>query len=181
MPVGQVQGLLRRGLGVEYHGLQESRVLPADNVVVAVEQVQPPFFLEPGEHAVDVLMNLRDVAQLPVLPQLLPVPQLDIRKTVSVVMFHGRIVQMLVLQEIVRGGAHAPVTVADEHIPGALAERQHQGLGKGPVQAAGGAHGLFLPRGLHLRQHLGRRHPFFLWQRLWKRRRRISFRKHGGI
>ena len=180
MAVGQVQGSLRHGLGVEDDGFQEGRVLSADDVVVAIEQMQPPLFLEPGEQAVDVFVDFRDMAQLPVLPQLLPVPHLDIRKTVPVVMLHRGIVQVLVLQEIVRGVAHAPVAVADQHVPGALTEGQDKGLGKSAVQAACGAHGFFPRRGLHLRQHLGRRHPCFLWHRLWKRRSRISFRKQKG-
>jgi hypothetical protein len=111
--------------------------------VVAVEQVQPSPLLEPGEHAIDILMDLRDIAQLPVLPQFFPVSQLDIRKTVSVIMFHRRIVQMLILQKIVRGGAHSPVAVTDQHISGAIMKGQNQRLGKSAVQTAGGTHDFF--------------------------------------
>ncbi len=160
--VGQIQGFLRHGFAVQNHSFQKGRIFSSDNVVVAIEQVQPSSLFKPGKHAVDILVDLSDVAQLPVLPQFLPVPQFNIGKSIPVIVLHGRIVQMLVFQKIVGGGAHSPVTVAYQHIPGTSVKGQYQRLGKGTIQTSCDAHDSFLQRLPHFLQHLGRRQPCFL-------------------
>ena len=117
--VGQVKRFLWKRFGAQHQSLQKGRALFAGDIVIAVEKIQPAPFLKSGKHTVDIVVDLGDIAQLPVFPQFFPVSQLDISETAPLIMFQRRVVEMLVFQKIVGGSTHAPVTVTYENIFGA--------------------------------------------------------------
>jgi len=112
-----------------------------DNIMVAVDKIksllQVKLFKKPENVAVDVY----DIFHAPVFPKLIPVPQFDIGKALSVIMPQRGEIQVLVFQEVIGGIADAPVTVAHEDIPGAVREREKGSICEGAVKTRKGTHG----------------------------------------
>ena len=98
--VGQVKRFLWKRFGAQHQSLQKGRALFAGDIVIAVEKIQPAPFLKSGKHTVDIVVDLGDIAQLPVFPQFFPVSQLDISETAPVIMFQRRVVEMLVFRKL---------------------------------------------------------------------------------
>jgi len=91
-----------------------------DNVMVAVEQIQPVFLVELPEKPEDITMNIENVFHTSVFPQFVPVAQFDIGKTLPVIVFQCSEIQVLVLKKVVGGITNASVTVTHQNIAGTV-------------------------------------------------------------
>lgn len=124
---------IRREKGIaDLVGITRSLFL---HVVIPIQQIEPSLPVKQGEEPEHIVVDLDDLAHAPVLPQFVPVPQFDIGVALGVIMLQGRKIQVLIFQKIVAPGAVAPMTVADEHIAAAGAQRQYGGLLKSTGEA----------------------------------------------
>ena len=57
------------GIGVQDHSLEKGGVLFTDNVMITVDKVKPASFFKPGEHTVNILVDLGSWI-LPVPPRI---------------------------------------------------------------------------------------------------------------
>lgn len=119
---GGKEGLHLLGLGTEISTAAFGRIalLPLHDVVIAVDKIQAVFLMKLFEKPEDIVVDINDVFHVSVFPKLIPIPQLNIGKPLSVVMFQRGKIQMLVFQKIIGGISHASVTVAHQNIAGAV-------------------------------------------------------------
>lgn len=87
-----------------------------DDVMIAVEHVEPVLPVEQGEQLEYIAVCLDNLCETAVFPKLVAVAQLDVCKACLIVVLQSSIIEMLVFQEIVVGRARAPVTVADQNV-----------------------------------------------------------------
>ena len=110
------------GLGTEISTAAFGRValLALHDVVIAVDKIQAVLLMKLFEKPEDIVVDINDVFHVSVFPKLIPIPQFNIGKPLSVVMFQRGKIQMLVFQKIIGGISHAPVTVAHQNIAGVV-------------------------------------------------------------
>lgn len=85
---GRKQGLHLLGLRTEKSIAAFGGVapFPFHNVVIAIEKIQPVFLVELFEEPEDIAVHVNDIFHVSVFPKLIPVTQLDIGKSLTVVM-----------------------------------------------------------------------------------------------
>lgn len=97
------EGLRLLGLRTEIRTAAFGRVaLPAlYNVMVAIEKIQSVLLIELLKKPEDIAVDINDILHTSVFPKFIPVPQLNIGKTLSVIVFQCGKIQMLVFQKII--------------------------------------------------------------------------------
>lgn len=113
------------------------------HVVVAINHIQSVLVVKQREEPEYIVVNFNYLAHFSVFPELIPVPELDIRKTALVIMREGSEIQILIFQEIVVGISAASVAVADNRVAAARGYGQY---GRAPEGA--GKTGIIAHRGL---------------------------------
>ena len=102
--------------------------------MISVKKIQPVLPVQLRKDSKDFIMHLDNVLHAAVLPEFVPIPKLNIRKSPFVIIFQRRKIQMLVFQEIIRGGSNPPVAVAHQDIARAVCQRQNRGIPKSMPQ-----------------------------------------------
>lgn len=87
--------------------------------MISVNHIKPVLLMKQGEEPEHIVMNFNDLAHSPVFPQLIPVSQLNIGKTLLIVMVQSRKIKVLVFEKVVVGIAPAAVAVADDSVAAA--------------------------------------------------------------
>ena len=95
-----------------------------DHIMISVQHVQTPLSVEQGQKGENVSMCFNDLLHATVLPKFVPITQLDISITGTVIMLQGGIIQVLVFQEIIIGGTDTPMAVAEQNIFCAVIQRE---------------------------------------------------------
>lgn len=73
-------------------------------------------------------MDINDLFHIPVFPEFISVAQLNIGKTLGVIMVQGSKIQILIFQKIITPAPVAAVAVTDDHIAAARGQRQSGGI-----------------------------------------------------
>ena len=76
-------------------------------------------------------MDVDDLLHIPVFPEFISIAQLDIGKTLGVIMAQGSKIQILIFQKIITPAPVAAVAVTDDHIAAARGQRQSGGILEG--------------------------------------------------
>lgn len=67
------------------------------HIMVAVKQIKSVLPVKEGEKLEDIAVDFNDLLHVSVFPKFIPIPQLDIGKTIGTVIFQGRKIKALVL------------------------------------------------------------------------------------
>jgi hypothetical protein len=114
-----------------------SVALAALDVVVAHDEVQPALPVKSMQQVKDTPVGTSDGAEPPVLPQFVPVSDLDVREPRAVVVVQRVQEQRFIPGKSIRPAVVPPVTVAEEDDAGVVVERDAPGrlidLGQPPV------------------------------------------------
>ena len=71
------------------------------HIMVAVKQIKSVLPVKEGEKLEDIAVDFDDLLHVSVFPKFISIPQLDIGKTVSTVIFQGRKIKTLVFEKII--------------------------------------------------------------------------------
>lgn len=71
------------------------------HIVVAIKQMQSALTVKEGEKPKDIVVDLDYLPHVSVFPKLVSVSQLDIGKTIGIVIFQGRKIEVQILEEII--------------------------------------------------------------------------------
>ncbi len=139
---GRKEGLHLLGLRTEIRTAAFGRVaLPAFyNVVVAIEKIQPVLLIELFEKPKDIAVDIDDILHVSVFPKFIPIPQFNIGKSLSVIVFQSGKIEMLVFEKVIGGVSDASVTVTHQDIAGAVCKRQQRSILKGAVKTRESTH-----------------------------------------
>jgi len=110
------------------------------HIMIAVQQIKPSLAVKQGEEPEHIIVNLNDLTHAPVFPQLIPVSQFNIGVALGIVVLQCRKIEVLVFQKIIAPGAVPPMTVAEQNITAAGAQRKNGGILKSVGQAGGVTH-----------------------------------------
>ena len=89
--------------------------------------------MQTSKHLIHGLVIVHNPVHAAVFPEFLPIPQFQIEESSLYIMFHRRLVQVRVFQEIVICCPFPSVAVTDHHIAAARAKRKVQGMFQCPV------------------------------------------------
>ena len=116
--------LLRRVAGIEVTGGADKAFSALYDIVVAVNQEKPVFFLELSKQPEETAVGAQNHADAPVFPELISVSQLDIGVSVLIIVFQSPLKNHAVGEKIIGPVALSPVAVAHEDDPGAVVKGQ---------------------------------------------------------
>jgi hypothetical protein len=111
--------------------------LAAVDVVIAHDEVQPILLVKSMQQVEYTPVGAPDGTEPPVLPQFVPVSDLDVREPRAVIVVQGVQEQRFIPGKAIRPAVVPPVTVAEENNPGIIVKRDAPGrlkdLGQPPV------------------------------------------------
>jgi len=124
VPVHRKDPLPRPGVSQDQSFANDDSILlhpvapPILHVVIAYDEVQPPLLVKLVEQIKDPSVGLPHVAEPPVMPKLVAVSDLDVGKSLAIIVGQCVQEQVLVLGESIDLAVVSPVTVAKENDPG---------------------------------------------------------------
>lgn len=97
------QFLMTLGVRAEIGIADSLRIMGAFllHIVVAVKQIKSVLSVKEGEKLEDIAVDFDNLLHVSVFPQFIPIPQLDISKTIGTIIFQGRKIKALVLEKII--------------------------------------------------------------------------------
>ncbi len=99
----------------------------AGDVMVAEDQVKPPFLVKAFQQVEDAVMGFADVGEVTVFKEFVPIADFDVGVTLGVVVLQGVVKQNFVGNKVVRPRAIAPVGIAEEDEAGVVVEGDERG------------------------------------------------------
>lgn len=112
----------------------------AGDVVVAEDQVEPPFLVKAFQQVEDAVMGFADVGEMAVFEEFVPVADFDVGVTLGVVVLKGVVEQDFVGNKVIRPGTIASMGIAEEDQAGVVVERDARGSLKNFGEVVGGIH-----------------------------------------